>query len=111
MTSALHRGTVRRPVRGAVREPGKSDVEFGLWPASRAAAHQPVELTAAARAQGLSAIAELDRLGVVVKLEEGRAQFRGKAAALSPAARRIVEKLGDVIEGTLIERARTIEEF
>lgn len=73
---------------------------------------EPVELTRAARAQGLRAIEELGRLGVVVRLEGGRAQFRmgvsvrgtGIQTVMPPAARRIVEKLGDVIEATLMER-------
>ena len=82
----------------------KSQLKFGLWPASRAPARQLVELTAAARAQGLSAIEELDRLGVSVRFEDGRARFHGRSPALSPAARRIVERLGDVIEACLIER-------
>ena len=89
-------------------------LRHGLWPDTPAPAKEPVELTAAARSQGLSAIEELDRLGVAVVLNEGGARFRlatsvrgaGKAAALSPAARRIVERQGDLIEACLIERAQ-----
>jgi hypothetical protein len=92
-------------------------IHWGLWPDIPAATKEPVELTAAARAQGLRAIEELNRLGVVVTLDSGRARFRlatsvrgaGTTATLSPAAKRIVERQGDLIEGTLIAHARTME--
>jgi hypothetical protein len=89
----------------------KAQLRFGLWPDAPAPTRQPSELTAAAKQQGLKAIEELDRLGVTMKIEDGRARFRlatsvrgaGKAVALSPAARRIVERQGDLIEACLKE--------
>jgi hypothetical protein len=90
----------------------KALLRCGLWPDIPVATKEPVELTAAARAQGLNAIEELGRLGVVVTLDDGKARFRlatsvrgaGKAVALGPAARRIVERQGGLIEATLLER-------
>jgi hypothetical protein len=80
----------------------KARLRDGLWPDAPASMKEPVELTNAARAQGLDAIAELDRLGVAATLEDGRARFRGRTAGLSPAARRIIECWGDVVEAVLI---------
>lgn len=89
-------------------------LRYGLWPdipmtGHPASSRAPVELTAAARAQAIRAIGELNRLGVSVTLDNGKARFRlaanvrgaGSLAIMPTAARRIVEKLGDVIEACL----------
>ena len=77
-------------------------LKFGLWPAAPASIKEPTELTPAARAQGERAIMELDRLGVTVKLEGGKARFRSAQLVMPAAARRIIEAMGDLIEATLI---------
>jgi hypothetical protein len=82
----------------------KALLKLGLWPPSRAPNNQPTELTPAARTQGLRAIEELGRLGVSVRLEEGKARFRS-LYAMPSAARRIIEVKGDLIEASL-KRAR-----
>jgi hypothetical protein len=81
---------------------------FGYWPPSRAAAHDPPQLTIAAKRLATSAIEELNRLGVAVTLDTDaqggsiRARFRS-AKAMSSAARRMIELHGDLIEAHLIQ--------
>jgi chromosome condensin MukBEF MukE localization factor len=90
-------------------------LRYGLWPDIPALTKEPVELTAAAKAQGLNALEALHRLGVVVTVDDGKARFRlatsvqgaGKATALSPAARRVIERDGDLIETTLVQTMET----
>jgi hypothetical protein len=73
-------------------------------PESKERARHDVGLTIAARRLAESALEELGRLGVVAALDdEGRARFRA-TRALPPAARRVVETFGDVVEVYLRER-------
>ena len=70
-----------------------------------APAHQPAELTVAARRLAASALEELNRLGVTVELDKaGKAHFRATRIP-PPAARLTIERQGDLIEAYLIERA------
>ena len=83
---------------------------FGYWPPSRAAAHDPPQLTVAAKRLAMSAIEELNRLGVTVTLDKDaqdgrsgiRARFRS-VKAMPSAARRMIELRGDLVEAHLIE--------
>ena len=78
---------------------------FGRRPDSPASTHQPAELTVAARRMVGSALEELHRLGVNAELDEaGKARFRSVKIP-PPAARLAIERLGDLSEAYLIERA------
>jgi hypothetical protein len=78
---------------------------FGYWPDGSAPAHHPPELTVAARRLAAAALEELGKLGVTVALgESGRTHFSGGRFA-PPAAMRMIERQGDLIEAFLIERA------
>jgi hypothetical protein len=83
----------------------KSQLRFGQWPDGPAPAHHPAGLTVAARHLAETALEDLGRLGVVVKLDQaGKAHFRA-TRALPPAAKLAVERHGDLIEAYLSERA------
>jgi hypothetical protein len=82
----------------------------GLWPAGHAPMRQPAELTPAAKRLAMSAIEQLNRLGVTVTLDtdalDGRSGIRARfrsVKAMPSTARRIVEIHGDLIEAHLIE--------
>ena len=82
----------------------KSQLRYGQWPEAKEREHHHVGLTVAARRLAELALEELGRLGVAATLDdEGRARFRA-ARVLPPAARRIVETHGDVIETYLREK-------
>ena len=81
----------------------KSQLRFGLWPESKEREHHHVGLTVAARRLAEATFEELGRLGVIVNLEGGKARFRS-TKPLPPAAMRIVETHGDVIEAYLREK-------
>jgi hypothetical protein len=84
----------------------KAQLRNGLWPDSSAPAHQPAELTVAARRMAMCALEELKRLGVTVSLDKvGKAHFRSVRVP-PPAARLTAERQGDLIEAYLIERSR-----
>ena len=70
----------------------KSQLRFGLWPESKEREHDHMGLTVAARRLADSALDD-----------EGRARFRA-IRDLPPAAKRIVETHGDVIEVYLREK-------
>jgi hypothetical protein len=81
----------------------KSQLKYGLL--SDGSTPEPARLTRAARDLAASALAELDRLGVAVTLETGRARFRGAGLASSDV-RRMIERHGDLIEAFLVDRRR-----
>jgi hypothetical protein len=82
----------------------KSQLRFGLWPESKEREHHHVGLTVAARRLAEATFEELGRFGVVATLDdEGKARFRS-IKPLPPAAMRIVETHGDVIEAYLREK-------
>ena len=83
----------------------RSQLRYGRWLDSPVPMHHPPELTIAAQRLGMSALAELNRLGVTVTLDEaGRAHFRSVKVP-PPAEGLTIERQGDLIEAYLIERA------
>ena len=83
----------------------KSQLRYGQWPDSPASAHHPAGLTVAAQRLAATALAELNRLGVTVELDNaGRARFRSVRVP-PPAARLAIERHGDLIEAYLRELA------
>jgi hypothetical protein len=78
---------------------------IGPGPDGLVPTNHPAELTVAARRIAMSALEELNRLGVDVALDEaGKAHFR--ATRIPPSAARLtIERQGDLIEAYLIERA------
>jgi hypothetical protein len=82
----------------------KSQLRFGLWPEAHASAHEPIELTIAARKSAETALAEFSRLGVNVAIgTNGRARFRSIRIP-PPKARLMIEIHGDAIEAFLKEQ-------
>ena len=83
----------------------RSQLRFGQWPTSSVPAHQPAELTDRARSAAESALADLKAAGVTVTLDKsGRARFRSGRIP-PPAARLLIEKMGDAVEALLVEQA------
>jgi hypothetical protein len=88
----------------------KSQLRFGLWPDSlpstgSGSAQHPAGLTVAARRLAEATLEDLGRHAVVAALDKtGRAHFR-PTRMLPLAARLAIERLGDLIEADLVERA------
>ena len=84
----------------------KSQLRYcGYWLDGPAPMNHPAELTVAARRLAMSALEDLNRLGITVELDKaGRAHFRSVRIP-SRDARLAIERQGDLIETYLIERA------
>jgi hypothetical protein len=81
---------------------GRAKAQLRYWPDGSAPMNYPAELTVAAKRVAASALEELNRLGVSVRLDKaGRANFRA-AKVLPPAAKRMIEIHGDLIEAYLL---------
>ena len=82
----------------------RSQLQAGKWPEVRASAHEPVELTIAARRQAESVLAMLQGHGVEVTLDEGRIRFKSRRTP-PLEARRAIEVMSDLLEATLLVQA------